>query len=196
MALGVALGASLQAACVTAPPPDLPVAPKHRPTILHDSLVPPANTPILQGTWPADDTFLVPIELDDPGESYCFQVFEDYEPYAAGGQATTPVRQACATPPPSAIDGGITIVSFTLSPSDPPLDLGQCHRVEIVVANTFRSVHTPDAIGGDSVTWIFVPGTGPGCPVVDAGAFEDGGIPNGDAFAGAVLVTPDSAGIP
>jgi hypothetical protein len=70
----VACGLAAQA-CITAPPPDLPVVQSLRPTVLHDAVQPPEG-PLFE--WPVDNTFLVPVELDVPNEAFVFAVFVDY----------------------------------------------------------------------------------------------------------------------
>lgn len=182
---------AVESACITAPPPQLPVEPEERPTILHDSVSPPADVPLVE--WPAGDEFIVPIQLDDQNEQFCWDVFIDYNPYGtAGGTGLVPSGVTCETAPPSALDGGVFPLSFTLGEPDP----GTCHRIQFNVAHAFESdSHTPDSIGGDSITWTFVPGGGPDCPAYDAGVIEDGGTSAADAPLDGLPVTPpDSSG--
>ena len=181
--------AVLQGACITAPPPDLPQEPQRRPTILHDSVVPSANVPLVE--WPPDGQFTVPVELDDSSEAFCWVVFEDYNPYI--GPSGIVRSKTCGPPPPSAVDGGVVEVSFTLFPSN--LDLNFCHTIQFLVAIDFESdSHTPNSIGGDSVTWNYVPGGGPNCPEYDAGAFQDGAYPTDAPADTRPQTPPDSAG--
>ncbi len=172
-------------ACITAPPPDLPTPRQHRPTILHSSVVPSPDEVLTQ--WPADNTFLVPVELEDTNAIFYYDAFVDYDPYAN----SKPIFLRVAVPSATTYDGGITIVSFSLAAPDSVL----CHRIEFLVAHQFNasSEHTPDSIGGDLVSWLYSAGGGPnGCPLYDAGALQDG------AFVGSVPdalpVVPESGG--
>jgi len=73
-------------------------------------------------------------------------------------------------PDPAGDDGGIRVLSVRLTT---PADLNACHTVEILVALTFVEDHTPDSIGGDSVTWFYSPtGNLADCPVYDAGPYD------------------------
>ncbi len=187
----VAAAAALEGACITAPPPTLPVEPDERPTILHEAVRPSADVPLVE--WPPGGEFVVPIDLDDQNEPFCWDVFIDYNPYGtAGGTGLVGAGVVCEMAPPSALDGGVFPLSFVLGEPDP----GSCHRIQFNVAHKFEpDSHTPDQIGGDSITWTFVPGGGADCPAYDAGAIEDGGASAGDAPPDGLLVTPpDSSG--
>lgn len=178
-------------ACVTAPPPQLPEVAGHRPTILHDAVQPP--TTVILGALPSE--FVVPVELDDPSETFEWDFFVDYNPCAnpASCQETQPVQGVhTVTPTPGTLDGGVVIVAFT-----PPTDLttSQCHRIDFLVAHTFdpRSAHTWDSVGGDIVTWFYNPGDVP-CDlfVYDAGSVQDGAFPPADAGSEGLPVVPES----
>jgi len=168
--------------CIIADTPDeLPTLPKFRPTILHGSVVPPANQ-VLR-SFP--DKFVVPVELVDPGATFQWRAFIDYDP-ATG---TDPVDNGTSSPDPASSDGGIRPLEISLQS---PSDLGRCHVIEILVALSFRDgnipqgrqSHTPDAYGGDSVSWFFAPnGDVQRCPTFDAGPDLDAG--DGDASGGA-----------
>ncbi|MDP9035163.1 MAG: hypothetical protein M3O50_10170 [Myxococcota bacterium] len=171
--------------CVTAPPPDLPKPRQHRPTILHASVVPPPDEVLIQ--WPADNTFLVPVELEDNSSVFYYDAFLDYDPYTN----SKPVLLGVAVPGLTTYDGGVTVVPFSMTPPDSLL----CHRIEFLVAHQFNtnSEHTPDSIGGDIVSWLYNPGGGPnGCPVYDAGSLQDGAFL--DSTQSSLPVVPDSAG--
>lgn len=180
-ALLASVAASIAAgvACLTSPPPDLPASQACRPTILHESVVPPADR-ILED-WPQAG-FVVPVQLCDPvtpGQFY-FDVFVDYNP--ADGRTTTPAFFGVT------IGAGVIKVPVQI---DQPDSL-RCHRVEFIAAHGFneRSQHTPDSIGGDSVAWLYNAGGGPaGCPSYDAGSLQDGAFPDAPSD---VLVVPDS----
>jgi len=174
-------------ACITAPPPDLPIVPLHRPTILHDNVTPPTDEVLT--VWPQQ--WLVPVEVDDPSDTFWFDVFVD--PDVNPDPAFGPVQQQ---PSPTAMDGGLTVVRFgPLSQPDPSF----CHRVKFEVAHSFSqtSPPIPDSIGGDSVVWFYNPGGGlGGCPEYDAGALQDGAFPPGDAPIDGLPVVPDAGGDP
>jgi len=161
-----AFAATAAASCITVPPPDLPVIPRHRPTIVHDAVTPPEG-PL--DAWPADGTFEVPVEIDDPSQAYEWEVFVDYDPYQTNDTPKAPSLNAQPIPPP---DGGLALVPFSLPV---PVDPVPCpHRIEFLVANSFSSEHTPSPPGGDSVTWLF---DGPNGCLYDAGALQDGAFP-------------------
>lgn len=166
------------ASCITAVPPSLPEILNQRPAILHDAVV-PAEGPLAK--WPHDNTFLVPVELDVPNESFVYDVFVDYVPPNQG----LLIPPSGPTTPP---DGGISIVQFTLTPDDLP-DPEVCpHRIEFLVAHAFNgllSKHTPDSFGGDIVTWEWPSA----CPSYDAG---NGTFP--DAQLDSLPVAPEAGG--
>jgi hypothetical protein len=94
----------------------------------------------------------------------------------------------------TAPDGGVSLVSFTISQPDTNTSPMCPHRIDFLVAAGFDSVssHTPNSGGGDIATWLFYPGGGPGgCPSYDAG---DGAFP--DAPVDGLLVTPEAGGDP
>ena len=180
----VAIVAASQGACVTTPPPVLPTE-SDRPTILHDSVTPPVNQPLI--TWPLPPLSLsVPVELNYPDERFCWVVFIDYNPYGNGNTGTGPVEPPwCGVASPSDVDGGVALVSFMLEPG--ALDLGICHQIEFIVALGFEGDddHTPvQPPGGDDVIWNYVPGGGPDCPLFQADAVAS------DAPSEALPVTP------
>jgi hypothetical protein len=184
--------AAFQGACITTPPPDL-LSESPRPTILHDSAVPPIDEPLV--TWPVDGQFSVPVQLDDPGQRFCWVVFVDYNPYGINSTGMQGQVQ-CEVAPPSDLDGGVVVVSFTLEPS--AFDLGVCHQIQFIVAQAFEAAdnHTPVfPPGGDDVIWNYVPGGGPQCPLLyDASAFGDGAFPQADAPSPLPPPPPDGGG--
>jgi hypothetical protein len=179
-AVGVAIvGAE---GCITTPPPDLLAPPPRRPTILHSSVCPPADVPLVE--WPADGNFIVPVEPGDPEHprDFSWDAFVDFDPSTGASPVFVGPYQ-----PTQAVDGGIIAVVFNVLPPPPA---GFCHRVEFLVAHAFnlptngiassdrRFVHTPDSVGGDIVTWLYTAGAPPGgCPAYDAGALQDGAFP-------------------
>jgi hypothetical protein len=155
------------AACVTALPPTLPAAPIHRPTIVHDALVPPADLPLTE--WPADGEFIVTVQVD-PNQAFQWSVFEDYDPTNPTNSLYFRNPSQVQAPP----DGGLALVPFVI-PSLP--QDGLCHRIDFVVstlvsingvslANYIALVHSP-GLDGDIATWLYVGPTG--CPSYDAG---------------------------
>jgi len=180
--------AAFQGACITTPPPNL-LTESPRPTILHDSTVPPTDEPLV--TWPVDGQFSVPVQINDPGQQFYWVVFVDYNPYGSPstgiqGQVQREVASA------SDLDGGVVGVLFTLLPS--LFDLGMCHQIQFIVAQAFETDnHTPVfPPGGDDVIWNYVPGGGPQCPLYDEGAFADGAFPPADAPSDSFPLTPPS----
>ena len=166
--LAGAIGAD--SGCVTVPPSDVPTPAQHRPVILRASVVPPPDEVLTQ--WPADNTFLVPVELSAP-ELFYFNVFIDFDPYSNSG----PALFGAVAPGTAVSDAGIPIASFVLKPPDGNL----CHRIEFIVAMGFNasSSHTPNSLGGDVVSWLYSAGGGPnGCPLYDAGAAQNGAFPD------------------
>jgi hypothetical protein len=183
------------AACIVAPPPDLPPQPVSRPTILHDSVFPPADQ-ILTGAEIPDGgtlTFLVPVDLVDPTRAFSWELFVDYDPYSA----TAPLLFGQVQPTPGSVDGGTIVVPFSLDFGQAPLDMAYCHRIQFLVAYTFSASHTPDSLGGDSVTWLYNGAGGVnGCPPFDASALGDSGVPLTEAGPDHPPVVPESGGDP
>jgi hypothetical protein len=98
-------------ACVTAPPPELPQLAAQRPTILHDAVVPPTDQILAQ--LPED--FIVPVQLDDPDQSFEWDVFVDYNPCADPNscQPSPPaIYPQLVQPTPGTLDGGVALISF------------------------------------------------------------------------------------
>jgi hypothetical protein len=181
---GAAAVAATQGACITTPPPDFPDA-SLRPTILHDSVLPPVNVPLVE--WPPNGQFSVPVQLDDPNESFCWVVFIDYNPYPVF--TNSGIVHSVECPPPAVVDG-VDVITFMLEPSG--IDLSTCHQIQFLVAQSFEGTddHTPTPPGGDDVIWNYVPGGGPECPPYDAGAYGDGAFPIKDASFDSLPLPP------
>jgi hypothetical protein len=163
--LGAAI-ASL-ASCLTAPPPDLPALPLHRPTILHDAVVPPSDQVLTE--LPVDG-FVVPVVLEDPNEFFVWDVFVNYPD--DGTSPVTPPGVTIVTPTPGTTDGGVVTVGFPSPGKDKIPDPSACNRIDFVVAHQFNSssLHTPDSTGGDVVTWLYSTGGPSACiATYDAG---------------------------
>jgi hypothetical protein len=170
--LGISVAAT-GAGCLAAYPPDLPEVPAHRPTILPDES-PEIDVPMVE--WPS--LFIANVEID-PGQSFVWGPFLDYDPIANPNPAISPV-----TVPPQLGDQPVN-VSFSLAmPPD-----GLCHRIDLLVADAFgRSgpfslnyFHTPSpeaGVGGDIVTWWYTGGLGLGdCSSLFGGSLPEGGFP-------------------
>ena len=162
---GLSFARVLTGCIIADTPDDLPRLPLFRPTILHGSVVPPDNQ-VLR-SFP--DKFVVPVELVNPTLTFQWHAFIDYDPATGAGVSDF----GTSSFDPSSADGGVRTLEISLQ--SPP-DLSRCHVIEILVANGFRgdfegrSAHTPDAIGGDSVSWFFAPGGDvQRCPTFDAG---------------------------
>jgi hypothetical protein len=189
----VAIAMLVATACITAPPPELPQEVTHRPTILHESVVPPA------GLVPVDvlGEFVVPVELEDPNEAFQWDVFIDYNDCAdpSSCQPTAPLAPGVVTvtPTPGTLDGGVELVSFLVPPD---LDPSRCHTIDFLVAHRFETglPRTWDPVGGDIATWIWDPAGSVPCSLVvfDAGSAQDGAFPPTDAGAEALPAVPES----
>ena len=190
----IAVGMVVSTACITAPPPPLPTELEHRPTIWRQSVVPSTG---LFSQFPTGG-FIVPIELEDPNESFQWDVFVDYNACTNPPDCTmftspvTPPGIQTVTPTPGTLDGGVVLVGFD---SPPGLDLTQCHNIDFEVAHQFQPglPHSPDPIGGDGFTWFYQP-AGVTCSsvVYDAGPLQDGAFPPAAAGAEALPVVPES----
>ncbi|HXX67456.1 MAG TPA: hypothetical protein VEK07_09760 [Polyangiaceae bacterium] len=179
---GVGAACALASGCLTTAPPAVSTPPLPRPTILQDSVVPPPDQLLVE--LPSE--FAVPVQLQDPSETFRYDVFVDYP------TNPSPVIFPVTVTPSGAEDAGIVPVSFTPDEMNPPPDPTTCHTIQFLVVQDFAQVeagpilyHVPNLVGGDSVTWFYAPGGGiDGCPVYDAGIFEDGATPpDGEADA-------------
>jgi hypothetical protein len=188
---GLAVAMLVSTACVTAPPPELPQQAVHRPTILRESVVPPAG--LILPDLPLE--FIVPVELEDPSESFQWDVFIDYN--ACVDSSCTPTQPlspvVTVTPTPGTLDGGVELVSFSAPKG---LDPSRCHTIDFLVAHQFLQgfPHQPDAVGGDIATWTYDPGGAIPCSdlVYDAGSLQDGAFPPADAGSEALPAVPES----
>ncbi len=191
----IAVGIVVSTACITAPPPPLPTELEHRPTIQRASVQPSVE---VFSQLPTGG-FIVPIQLEDPNESFQWDVFVDYSACTNPPDCTmatspvTPPGIQTETPTPGTLDGGVVLVSFD---SPPGLDLSQCHWIDFEVAQQFLPglPHSPNpTVGGDSFLWLYEP-AGVTCSsvVYDAGSLQDGAFPPADAGAEALPVVPES----
>jgi hypothetical protein len=188
----IALAAGSLSSCVTAPPVKLPQIAAQRPTILQEAVVPPTD----QILAALPDEFVVPVVLDDPDQSFVWEVYVDYNPCTQPFcQPTAPIRgPQVVAPSPDTIDGGLVLVSFPGADFS-AVSTSACHRIDFLVAHAFNdaSTHTWDSIGGDIATWFFNPGGSlTGCPVYDAGQLQDGAFPTVDAGTDGLPLVPES----
>jgi hypothetical protein len=185
-------------ACIVAPPPDLPPEPLRRPIILRDSVVPPADQILTAAQLPdgGEMTFLIPVQVDDPTKPFLWELFVDYvyDP----NTPMLPVSVGQFQPTVSTLDAGTVIVAISVPFQDGRLSAPYCHRIEFMVAYKFDEYHTPNSIGGDSVTWLYNGAGGPdGCPLsYDAGPLGEGGWSVADAPADHLPVVPESGSDP
>jgi hypothetical protein len=137
-----------------------------RPIILADNAYPPTNA--LLGSLPSMG-FSVYVEVDEPSTSAWWVVVVD-------GSYSIPQLIPVT---------GISEVQFTL----PALSPDSCHTIELLVAHAFESVtsgqtsqYVPDSVGGDDVTWFYLPeGIPNGCPSYPALGPDSGVGPIGTA---------------
>ena len=179
-------------ACITASPPSLSTT-LRRPTIVFGSVVPAPDGIVSQIPHGG---FSVPVELGGPNQPFFFDVFIDFDPIAHSAPKIYPQE---VLPTASTAGGGVVVVAFDLDPASPDLDPAYCHRIEFLVAHGFNtnppSPHTPDSIGGDSVSWLYSgAGGGDGCPLYDASALGDSGWPTDAAATDGLPVVPESGG--
>lgn len=147
------LAAALAVSACTIPG-DQPAEPVAPPTIVGDAVVPPVDVPL--ASWPADNQFVVPVQVGDPRQPFQWAVFIDSDvatseaPFILGTQ--------------HAPDGGLSLIAFPLTA---PVAAQPCpHHITFAVANSFSSSFTSkDLNTGNSVTWTYAPETG--CPSQD-----------------------------
>jgi hypothetical protein len=164
-------------ACITTAPPDLPALPLRGPRILDNSAQPVAYQTL--SALPPDGQFVVSVEVSDPTKLITGRAFIDYYP----GDGTMGITGSATTVTvPPALDGGLTQVAFTITPSalgDPTT----CHSITFFVDDAFSSTGTGhsagNSLGGDSVTWFYAPGGPGGCLTYDAGIYPDSGQDTG-----------------
>jgi hypothetical protein len=169
------IAALVVGACVIADPPtELPREPTRRPTILRSSVVP--STTAVLASWPS--LFIVPVEISNPLSTIEWATFIDYNPATGDG-----FKQAGDSTYESRTTNG-NIRTLELPIAMPTSD--SCHLVEVIVGLDLittdgRNAHTPQAPGGDSVSWFYSPsGDLAGCPVLDAGLSR---VPDAEAGA-------------
>jgi hypothetical protein len=178
------------ASCVTVPPADPPQVPAQGPVILQDSVTPPGNQYL---TALPPQGFVVPVKTFDPNKAITCHVFIDFDPGSDNSQFASGTAATCPNTLP-ALDGGITNLTFTLTPTS-IVDPTVCHQIQCFVADVFdpNSAHTAgDSLGAQSVTWQYSPNGAGNCQQFDGG---DGAAPV-DAPIDGLLLTPDVVGPP
>lgn len=178
MMRGIAVGTggvmllALHACIIAEPVTDLPTLPPFRPIIVRSSVVPPPSAVV--GTFP--DKFVIPVELVDPGVSFEWRIYIDYNPITGEG------LELFGTSGPSGVPQRVRVLEVQTTSLKEKQDASRCHVVEFLVAQRFvgkfagKAAHTPEEPpGGDAITWFYNPtGDLGGCPVADAGVVDAG----------------------
>ncbi|MGH7283187.1 MAG: hypothetical protein ACRELY_16800 [Polyangiaceae bacterium] len=171
-AAGIAIATNSSCVLIDGPP-DLPVPPVRRPTIIRSQVTPSALTPI--GALPPDGLFTVPIEISDPTQSVTWVAFIDY------GQPSVFLILS-DTLPGSSTAADIQTVTFNVPAQR--MQGGECHTILFLVAlstafNNSNAQDTDPSLS-DTVVWYFAPGGNEGaCTTYDGGG-NDGAFPNVD----------------
>jgi hypothetical protein len=166
--LAVAL---LAASCLLVdPPPALATIPPGAPSILTESVSPPAPdfTNWVEG---AELTFVVPVQVNDPASTFQWFVFEDYNL-----PISTLIHHSAST---ADLDGGdIQVINFSVSP--PPGT--SCHYISFFADADSTGVDFTTAIPASltcllctKITWVYDP-SGTGDCLYDAGGIGDADI--------------------
>jgi hypothetical protein len=166
------------AACIVAPPPELPQPSPRPPQILHASVTPPPDQPLY--SWPdgPPNDLIVPVVVNDPAQ---LEVIVRVD-------ATVRFSQQDVT---VVLDGGITTLDIPiLLGQSPPIDPNTCHQITVVVAHHFES-GAPDENGGDSVSWNYMPSV-----VSNSCSGFDGAVPSDAAPDHPPIGPPADSGVP
>lgn len=176
MATLVALSAL--AACLTDPPPDLPLD-SQPPTIDHSAIFPP--DPLITALPP--NGFEVTVNLPDPTQLCQWSVY-DQDPVDTGNGDYITCRQCDTT----AIQNGKITLTFSLTEGE--FDPSECHYIVFTVGGTFADQQCHSG-GSDTTAWDYRPAFA-SCVSYDAGTLGDGAFP--EAGADGLPITPDDAG--
>jgi len=165
-AIAAAIGAT--SACLTDPPPDLPLV-QQPPAIDHNAILPPEGTIT---ALPTGD-FTLSISVADPTQPCQWSVYDsdsNLQPYEC---------KAC----PTVVASGEVQVNFSISGAtfNPTL----CHHIVFVVGSTFADPQCRSG-GSDVVNWYYEPANA-SCVSYDASALGDGAF--ADAGSDALPVT-------
>jgi hypothetical protein len=161
-------------ACLTDPPPDLPLQ-SEPPIIIQQSLQPPA------GLITSNPTagFVVPVQIADPAATCQFSVFDESDQFFG-----------CHTCDPASFDAGVVTVNFGLGALFDPTE---CHTITFTVASSFSAADPQCRSGSDVAIWEYRPPSG-SCVTYDAAALGDGAFP--EAGTDALPIVPDSGDEP
>ena len=164
-ALACLLAVSAPACVLADPPATLPVVADEGPVIITPSTTPAAGLLLI---WPPSETFIIPVQLQDPTRAIQWKVFLDYN-------ANNPSQTTYVAPGTTNADTVITqegVLELQISDVFPPLDPG-CHTLTVVVAYGWLpgNANVPDPPGGSSVQWIYR------CNLYDAGSLADATFP-------------------
>ncbi len=160
-------------ACLTDPPPDLPLV-EQPPAIDHSSVYPPEGIPLT--SLPAE--FELWVSLADPTQACQWSVYD--------GDSNEPILTPSCTPCSSGtIKDGKILITFDVSGArfNPTL----CHHIVFTV---FGDPQCRSG-GSDAASWYFQPQNA-SCVSYDAASLGDGAFP--EAGADALPVVPDSGG--
>jgi hypothetical protein len=175
--LGTASVVAALAACLTDPPPDLPLD-TQPPVIQQESVKPALGLPIT--SYVAGESFTVPLLITDPAAGCQFSVFDEY-----GNSLSTPCSQ-CG----NQLTEGVTTVDFNLGATfDPTL----CHTIKFTVASSFSANDGLCRSGTDIAIWEYQPEFA-SCVSYEAGTLGDGAFP--DASTDGLPFVPDSGDEP
>src|SRR5580704_4140269 len=188
-ALASAAGAAM-ASCITSPPADVPTIPVQGPTIVQDAVRPPVNESLT--ALPPGGAFLVPVRVSDPNKAITCRVFVDFDAGADDGTFATGAVASCPDTLPALGDGGLTLLSFTLTATS-FADPTTCHAIQCLVADDFDASSanaSGEGLAIDSVTWQYAPNGPGGCSPLGGGdaAYRP------DASTESLPPTPDAAG--
>ncbi len=158
------------ASCITTPPADVPTIPAQGPTIIQDAVRPPANAALT--ALPPGGSFVVPVQVSVSDKPVTCRVFVDLDAGAAVNPFGTGAVARCPDTLPALDDGGLTVLTFTLTAAsfgNPT----RCHAIQCFVADytDASSAHAPGAsLGVDSVFWQYAPSGPGGCSPIGGGA--------------------------
>lgn len=162
-AIAVAIGAT--SACLTDPPPDLPLDTRP-PAIDHNAVTPPEGTPITG--LPPD--FELWVSVADPTQACQWSVYD-----SDSNQAILP----CTPCSSGTMKNGKILITFDVSGAvfNPAL----CHHIVFTVGGAFADQQCRSG-GSDVASWYYQPPNA-SCVSYDAAALGDGAFPEGGADA-------------
>lgn len=189
-AVACAIACIVGAACIIAPPPELPKGPERPPRILRSSARPAPDAPMIQ--WPQEFVVSVdPENPDNPSAPPSYYVYVDpNDPDPMRGPLNLPGQGQ------SPNDAGLSLIEFTINPQDPnrPIDTSSCHHIELVVARSFTNF-LADPPGPDILIWTYGGPNAPYAPYGCAWSPLDGQAPPSDAADGPFIPPSDGGGV-